>query len=85
MLVRLQIVGLADDDRFALPITQADLGDTMGLSTVHVNRTLQELKEKKLIQSKRGTFEVLDVARLRQYSDFDPSYLHLRAGIDERP
>ena len=84
MLVRLQIVGLADDDRFALPITQADLGDTMGLSTVHVNRTLQELKEKKLIQSKRGMFEVLDVARLRQYSDFDSAYLHLRSGIDER-
>ena len=78
MLVRLRAVGLADNDRFALPITQADLGDTMGLSTVHVNRTLQDLKEKKLIHSKRGMFEVLDVPRLEQYSDFHPDYLHLR-------
>lgn len=76
MLVRLQAVGLADDNRFAFPITQADLGDTMGLSTVHVNRTLQDLKEKKLIAAKRGMFEILDVPRLRAFCDFDPSYLH---------
>lgn len=75
MLTRLQSVGLAENDRFAFPITQADLGDTMGLSTVHVNRTLQNLKEKRLIASKRGVFEILDVARLCEFSDFQPSYL----------
>ena len=76
MLVRLRAVGLAENDRFAFPITQADLGDTVGLSTVHVNRTLQELKGKKLIASRRWLFEVLDVERLIEFSDFDPSYLH---------
>ena len=77
MLTRLRAVGLATDDRFAFPITQADLGDTVGLSTVHVNRTLQELKAKKLIASKRWLFEVLDVPSLMAFSDFDPAYLHL--------
>ena len=76
MLVRLRSVGLAENDRFAFPITQADLGDTVGLSTVHVNRTLQELKGKKLIASKRWLFEVLDVERLIEFSGFDPAYLH---------
>ena len=70
---------LADDDRFAFPITQADLGDTVGLSTVHVNRTLQELKAKKLIASKRWLFEVLDLPALMAFSDFDPAYLHLHS------
>ncbi len=77
MLLRLRAAGLADHDRFTFPITQADLGDTMGLSTVHVNRTLQDLKEKKLIIARRGVFEVLDFARLRTFCDFEPSYLHL--------
>ena len=77
MLTRLKAADLADDDRFAFPITQADLGDTGGLSTVHVNRTLQELKAKKLIASKRWLFEVLDVPALMAFSDFDPAYLHL--------
>ncbi len=77
LLLRLRAVGLAHNNWFSLPITQADLADTMGLSTVHVNRTLQDLKEKKLIVAKRGLFEVLDFARLREFCDFDPAYLHL--------
>ncbi len=80
MLTRLGAVGLADNDRFAFPITQADLGDTVGLSTVHVNRTLQELKAKKLIASKRWLFEVIDVPALMAFSDFDAAYLHLDPG-----
>jgi CRP-like cAMP-binding protein len=82
MLTRLKIAGLASHDRFAFPVTQADLGDTVGLSTVHVNRTLQELKEKKLIASKRWLFEVLDLERLEEFSDFDPSYLHCSRASD---
>ena len=77
MLLRLRAVGLADDNKFYFPITQADLGDTMGLSTVHVNRTLQMLKEKKLVATKRGFFEIVDFKRLRDFCDFDSSYLHI--------
>ena len=75
MLTRLRTVGLADNNRFGFPVTQADLGDTMGLSTVHVNRTLQDLKEKKLIAARRGFFEVLDLTRLHNFCDFNPAYL----------
>ncbi len=82
MLTRLRAVGLADDDRFAFPVTQADLGDTVGVSTVHVNRTLQQLKGLGLIASKRWLFEVLDVERLKAFSDFDPLYLHLNQVTD---
>ncbi len=84
MLLRLRAAGLADDDRFSFPITQADLGDTMGLSTVHVNRTLQDLKEKKLIVAKRGVFEVVDFPRLRDFCDFEPSYLHIAQDMRTR-
>ena len=77
MLTRLRAVDRADDDRFTFPITQADLGDTVGLSTVHVNRTLQELKAMKLIALRRWLVEVLDVPALMAFSDFDPAYLHL--------
>ena len=77
MLLRLRSVGLADGNKFYFPITQADLGDTMGLSTVHVNRTLQMLKEKKLLTNKRGFFEIFDLQRLTDFCDFDPSYLHI--------
>jgi CRP-like cAMP-binding protein len=54
LLLRLRAVGLADSDSYELPITQEELGDTLGLSTVHVNRTLQALRAENLITLKRG-------------------------------
>ena len=50
ILVRLRAVGLTDDHSCELPITQAEMGDPMGLSTVHVNRTLMELRAAGLIR-----------------------------------
>ena len=49
LLTRLQIVGLAEADRYELPLTQSDIADTLGLSNVHVNRSLQTLREMGLI------------------------------------
>jgi CRP-like cAMP-binding protein len=69
-------VGLADDDGFDLPVTQEDLRDTMGLSTVHVNRTFQELRGQGLITSKGRQISVDDVDRLFEFADFNPNYLH---------
>jgi CRP-like cAMP-binding protein len=45
---RMDGVGLTDGNSCSLPITQTHMGDALGLSNVHVNRTLQELREKKL-------------------------------------
>ena len=77
LLVRLEVVGLVSNNSFELPITQAELADTMGLSTVHINRVLQELRGQKLIAFGRGSVTILDVKALKTFSGFNPNYLHL--------
>ena len=79
LLVRLQAVGLADANSYDLPLTQNDLADTLGLTSVHVNRTLMDLRKAKLIELKARRLTVLDVARLKAVAEFKPNYLHLRA------
>ncbi len=76
MLLRSKAVGLTDDDSFELPITQEELGDTMGLSTVHVNRTLQDLRGQGLITSKGKQVIIDDLERLMALAEFNPNYLH---------
>lgn len=76
--VRLRAVGLADGPSFELPVTQAELADALGLSSVHVNRVLQDLRQDGLI-SYRGKFVVIgDWERLQAAGDFDIHYLHLK-------
>jgi CRP-like cAMP-binding protein len=79
IVVRLGAVGLAEKYTCHLPITQAELADSTGLSTVHVNRTLQALRKNKLIRWQDSRFEVLDWPGLQQAGDFSATYLHLRA------
>ena len=76
--VRLTMVGLVEDETFDLPITQTELADAIGASTVHVNRVLQELRANGLIRSKGTHVSILDWERLQEAGDFDPLYLHLR-------
>ena len=80
MHVRLGTVGLVDDDGFEFPLTQADLGRTLGLSTVHVNRCLQNLRAQELITLRRGRLSLLDVAQLQAMCEFDAMYLHRSEG-----
>ncbi|MDF2972885.1 MAG: Crp/Fnr family transcriptional regulator [Microvirga sp.] len=81
-LVRLTAVGLAEDGTFDLPITQTELADAIGASTVHVNRVLQELRADGLIRSKGTQVSILDWEGLKAAGDFDPLYLHLRQDGD---
>jgi CRP-like cAMP-binding protein len=74
---RLAAIGLAGDGPFSLPATQADLGDALGLSTVHVNRVLQQLRAERLVSWQGHTVEILDPERLRELASFDEDYLHL--------
>jgi CRP-like cAMP-binding protein len=76
---RLQAVGLVEHDRFEMPITQYDLADTAGLSSVHVNRTLQELRRQGLIALAGRSLTILDRPTLQAMADFQPRYLRLRA------
>ncbi len=75
---RMKAVGLTEDGSFELPLTQSELGDTMGLSIVHVNRSLKELRDAGLVSLRNERIAIPDIHRLREYSDFDSSYLHLR-------
>ena len=75
MLIRLRSVGLAGEDAYELPVTQADLGDAFGISTVHVNRMLQKLRHEGLITLKGGALTIPDVQALKAAGGFDPTYL----------
>ena len=75
---RLKFVGMASDGEFLLPISQAELADTVGLSIVHVNRSLRTLREKHLVTFRGHHVSVPDIERLRDYSSFDDTYLHLK-------
>jgi CRP-like cAMP-binding protein len=76
--LRLKVVGLTDDDGFELPITQAEMADSLGLSTVHVNRVLQDLRREGLIQSRGKFLSATDWRTLEEAGGFDPRYLHVR-------
>ena len=78
LLVRLQVVGHASEDSFEFPITQEDLADTLGITSVHVNRVLQDLRSQGLLEWKSKRLHIPDVERLMAFAEFDPKYLHLK-------
>jgi CRP-like cAMP-binding protein len=77
LLVRLRAVGLAKDDACDLPITQGELADAFGISTVHVNRVLQQMRADGLIVTKGTRLTIPDWDRLKEVGEFTPGYLHL--------
>lgn len=77
MFCRLDVVGLASGHGFLFPVNQADLGDMLGLSTVHTNRTVQELRATGLLTWQRHSVTIKDWAGLVRLAEFDPIYLHL--------
>lgn len=72
---RLSAIGRSDGTRFLLPITQNDLADAVGLSAVHTNRSLQQLREMGMISSIGRTFVIENEAGLKSIASFDPTYL----------
>jgi CRP-like cAMP-binding protein len=79
--VRLGLVGLAQDNSFDFPLTQTELSECLGLTSVHVNRTLQELRRAGLIEVQSRRVKILDLKALKAAAEFDESYLYL----DKRP
>lgn len=78
MYVRSRAVGLvADEATCDWPLSQAEMADALGLSLVHVNRTLQTLRSQSLVTLSKGRLEIKDWDGLCELSGFDPSYLHL--------
>jgi len=77
LYLRLKTVGRAHDGRCDFPLTQNDLADATGLTSVHVNRTLQELRKDRLIELERKQLQILDLERMMDVAMFNPNYLHL--------
>jgi CRP-like cAMP-binding protein len=76
LVERMVAIGRSDRRTCAFPMTQAELADALGLSAVHINRTLQELRRTGLIRLSGATLTVLDWPGLMQAGEFDPAYLH---------
>ncbi|GAA0312049.1 Crp/Fnr family transcriptional regulator [Sphingomonas oligophenolica] len=75
MYLRLERIGLTEGLRFSLPLTQIDLADATGLTAVHANRMLRQLREQGLVEFRQGVVTILDWDALRSFGDFDPGYL----------
>ncbi len=76
LLWRHAAIGLNNGEAFPLPLTQTELGDTLGLTPVHVNRILQEFRARNLIAIKHKILTLLDVEGLRNIAAFNEDYLH---------
>ncbi len=74
---RLETVGLVSEGKFQFPITQAELADLLGLSVVHTNRTVQDLRSTGLVKWLGSEVSVTDFERLCRLSRFDANYLNL--------
>jgi len=77
LYLRLQTVGRVSDGRCDFPLTQNDLADATGLTAVHVNRTLQELRRNGLIELERKQLHIIDLDALMDVAMFNANYLHL--------
>ncbi len=81
--VRLESAGLAQDGECDLPVTQMHVADALGLTNVHVNRVLKQLREDGLIFSQGSTLVIRRWKQLKEVAEFNVNYLHLEAEGEE--
>lgn len=77
LITRLDVVRRAPDRSCDLPMTQPELADALGITPVHVNRTIRDLKAAGLVTVRSRRLTVLDWDALKAAAEFDPTYLHL--------
>ncbi len=75
--VRYSVVHQVEGTSFRFPVTQLDMADATGLTSVHVNRMLRQLRDENMVTFRGGVIEIHDLPRLEQVAEFDPSYLFL--------
>lgn len=81
LYLRLRAIGLADDDAaISLPLSQIVLADALGMTPVHINRILKELRLTGAMELRRGSLTISDPIKLVRIAGFDENYLHRRAG-----
>jgi CRP-like cAMP-binding protein len=82
--VRLEAVGIFRNGELNMPVTQEELGESLGISTVHVNRVLQKLRSEGLIRFRGRALIIPDVAKLEAFAEFEGSYLNLPIAEPQR-
>jgi CRP-like cAMP-binding protein len=78
-VVRCESAGLGRPQQFDLPMTQEDIGDATGLTSVHVNRSLRALADTGILDHRGRSVKIVNWDRLRRVAGFDPAYLHAAA------
>jgi CRP-like cAMP-binding protein len=74
---RMASVGLTSDGEFPFPVTQAELADALGMSSVHVNRILQTYRAQRILDLQRNNIHIANYEKIVSAGGFDPAYLHL--------
>lgn len=77
LYVRLEIVGHTHNDSYEFPLTQRELSECLGLTVVHANRTLQELRRRGLVELENRQLTIRDRGGLEGVAEFDAAYLYL--------
>jgi CRP-like cAMP-binding protein len=75
---RMSLIGQATETEFKCPLSQFVLADALGLTAIHVNRTLRQLRERKLLTVRKGTVTMHDLPALRKLAGFQGGYLNSR-------
>ena len=78
LYLRARNVGLTLEPRFSLPLSQAMLADSLGMTPVHLNRVMKELRASGAMSLQRGSLVIEDPNRLIRIAGFDENYLHRR-------
>ena len=73
----MHVVGRTNGDSYELPLTQRELAECLGLTVVHANRTLQELRRRALVEFENRQLTILDRRGLEGVAEFDSAYLFL--------
>ena len=78
LYLRMHQIGVSDDAKLELPLSQVVLADALGMTPVHINRILKELKLKGTMELNRGKLIIADAIHLVRIAGFDENYLHRR-------
>lgn len=73
---RLAVIGRARSDTFEMPLTQEQVGEALGITPVHANRIIKQLRDERIVDISRGRVTVLDPTKLEELGQFDDLYLH---------
>jgi CRP-like cAMP-binding protein len=75
---RLRVIGRGKGNRVEMPLTQEQIGEAMGITPIHANRIIKQLREEGVLEFRRGYVSVLDEGKLQELAHFDDRYLHLK-------